>query len=203
MLASMRRDAARLEAMLFDLQEELNRTENERRTLFEENEIWRKRIAEAEESLRNGPQLPPANFFNYKDVLAHAQEKLAAYQLALADKEEVARQRDMRARQAQTLLQERDKAREALRMAKDMIEALEAENKKLQTRMAQAKEKAASEMKLMQDFIQLSGNHLRFQEFQLQRMEEKAVEARARTEQERQVRQVAERQNQPRGMRMR
>ena len=68
MLASMRRDAARLEAMLFDLQEELNRTEKERRALFEENEIWRKRISEAEEFLKNGPQLPAANFFNYKDV---------------------------------------------------------------------------------------------------------------------------------------
>ena len=162
MLASMRRDAARLEAMLFDLQEEVTRTEKERRALFEENEIWRKRILETEKSLKNGPQLPVANFFNYKDVLAAAQEKLAEYQMALADKEEVARQRDMRARQAQTLLQERDKALEAVRMAKSMIAALEAENKKLQTRMAQAKEQAASEMKDMQDFIHLSGNHLRF-----------------------------------------
>ena len=199
----MRREAARLEAMLFDLQGELNRTEKERRALFEEKEIWRKRITDVEESLKNGPQLPAANFFNYKDVLAHAQEKLAAYQQALADKEEVARQRDMRARQAQTLLQERDKALEAVRVAKSMIAALEAENKKLQTHMAQAKEKAASEMKDMQDFILVSGNHLRFQEFQLQRMEEKALEARARAEQERQIRQEAKRQNQSRGMRMR
>lgn len=203
MLASMRRDAARLEAILFDLQEELNRAQNERRTLYEENEIWRKRILEAEESLKNAPQLPAANLFNYRDVLAHAQEKLAAYQQALADKEEVARQRDMRARQAQTLLQERDKAVEAVRMAKSMIAALEAENKKLQTRMAQAKETAVTEMKDMQDFIQLSGNQLRFQEFQLQRMEEKALEARARMEHERQIRQEAERQKQPRGMRIR
>lgn len=203
MLASMRRDAARLEAILFGLQEEVNRAQNERRVLFEENEIWRKRILEAEESLKKGPQLPAANFFNYKDVLAHAQEKLAAYQQALADKEEVVRQRDMRARQAQTLLQERDKALEAVRMAKSMIAALEAENKKLETRMAQAKEKAASEMQDMQDFILVSGNHLRFQEFQLQRMEEKALEARARAEQERQNLQEAERQNQHRGMRMR
>ncbi|MDE7370683.1 MAG: hypothetical protein K2N07_02865, partial [Desulfovibrio sp.] len=183
--------------------EEVNRTKKERRELFEENEIWRKRISEAEESLKNGPQLPAANFFNYKDVLAHAQEKLAAYQQALADKEEVARQRDMRARQAQTLLQERDKALEAVRLAKSMIAALEAENKKLETRMAQAKEKAATEMKDMQDFILVSGNHLRFQEFQLQRMEEKALEARARVERERQIRQEAKRQKQSRGMRMR
>ena len=203
MLASMRRDAARLEAILFDLQEEVNRAQNERRVLFEENEIWRKRILEAEESLKKGPQLPAANFFNYKDVLAHAQEKLAAYQQALADKEEVVRQRDMRARQAQTLLQERDKARDAVQIAKSMIAALEAENKKLQTRMAQAKEKAATEIKDMQEFILVSGNHLRFQEFQLQRMEEKALEARARAEHERQIRQEAERQNQSRGMRMR
>ena len=203
MLASMRRDAARLEATLYDLQEEVTRTENERRELFEENEVWRKRISEAEESLKNGPQTPAANLFNYKDVLAHAQEKLAEYQQALADKEEVARQRDIRERQAQTLLQERDKAREAVRLAKSMIAALEAENKKLQTHMAQAKEQAASEMKDMQEFILVTGNHLRFQEFQLQRMEEKALEARARAEQEWQVRQVAERQNQSRGMRMR
>lgn len=156
-----------------------------------------------EESLKNGPQLPAANFFNYKDVLAHAREKLSAYQRALANKEEVARQRDMWARQAQTLLQERDKAVEAVRMAKSMIAALEAENKKLQTGMAQAKEKAATEMKDMQDFIVVSGNHLRFQEFQLQRMEEKALEARVRAEHERQIRQEAERQKHSRGMRMR
>ena len=203
MLASMRQDAARLEAILFDLQEEVNRAQNERCTLYEENEIWRKRITDAEESLKNGPQLPAANFFNYKDVLAHAQEKLAAYQQALADKEEVARQRDMRARQAQTLLQERDKALKTVRVAKSMIEALEAENKKLQTRMEQVKEKAASEIKDMQEFILVSGNHLRFQEFQLQREEEKELEVRARAEQERQIRQEAERQNQHRGMRMR
>ncbi|MBD5646506.1 MAG: plasmid recombination protein [Desulfovibrio sp.] len=203
MLTSMRREAARLEAILFDPQEEVNHTEKERRELFEQNETWRKRISEAEESLKNGPQLPAATFFNYNDVLAHAQEKLAAYQQALPDKEEVARQRDMWARQAQTLLQERDKAREAVRLAKSMIAALEAENKKLQTRMAQAKEKAASEMKDMQDFILVSGNHLRFQEFQLQRMEEKALEARARVERERQIRQEAKRQNQAPGMRMR
>ena len=203
MLASMRRDAARLEAMLFDLQEEVNRAQNERCALFKENEIWRRRISEAEESLKNGPQLPAANFFNYKDVLAHAQEKLAAYQQALADKEEVVRQRDMRERQAQTLLQERDKALEAVRVAKSMIAALEAKNKKLQTHMAQAKEKADSEMKDMQDFILVSGNHLRFQEFQLQRMEERALEARARMEHERQIGQEAERQKQHRGMRMR
>ena len=156
----------------------------------------------AEEFLKKGPQLPAANLFNYKDDLVHAQEKLAAYQQALADKGEVVRQRDMRERQAQTLLQERDKAREAVRMAKSMIAALETENKKLQTRMAQSKEKAASEMKDMQDFILVSGNHLRFQEFQLQRLEEKALEARARAEHERQIRQETERQNQHRGMRM-
>ena len=203
MLASMRGQSARLEAILFDLQEEVSRIEKERRELFEENEIWRKRISEAEESLKNGPQLPAANFFNYKDVLAQAQEKLAAYQQALADKEEVARQRDIHARQAQILLQERDQAREAVRMAKSMIAVLEAENKKLQTRMAQAKEKAASEMKDMQDFILVSGNRLRFQEFQLQRMEEKALEDCARVEHEQQFRHEAERQKQSPGMRMR
>ena len=202
MLASMRRDAARLEAILFDLQEDVKRTQNERRALFEENEVWKKRISEAEEFLKNAPQLPAANFFNYKDVLAHAQEKLAAYQQALADKEEVARQRDMQARQAQNLLQERDKAREVVRMTKSLIAALEAENKKLLASMAQAKDKAATEMKDMQEFILVSGNHLRFQEFQHQCMEEKALEAPARAEQERQNRQEAERQNQSRGMRM-
>lgn len=199
MLASM----PRLEATLYDLQEEVTRTGNERRELFEQNEIWRKRISEAEESLKNAPQLPAANLFNYKDVIARAQEELAAYQQALADKVEVARQRDMRARQAHTLLLERDKAVEAVRMAKSTMVALETENKKLQTRMAQVKEKGASEMKDMQDFILVSGNHLRFQEFQLQRMEERALEARARAEHERQVRQETERQKQSRGIRMR
>ncbi|MFQ8735688.1 MAG: hypothetical protein ACLSAH_06245 [Bilophila wadsworthia] len=57
------------------------------------------------------------NFFNFKEVLVHAQEKLNAYQQALSDKEEVARERDMRKQQAQNLLYERDRAHEAVRMA--------------------------------------------------------------------------------------
>ena len=75
--------------------------------------------------------------------------------------------------------------------------------------MAQAQEKAASALKDMQDFILFSGNQLRFQEFQLQREDERKMNARNReqarlaAERDRQIPQEAEKPNRPRGMRMR
>lgn len=209
MMAAMRQDAARLEAILFDLQKQIELAEAQQVTLEEENESRKKVISEAESRLKNGPKLPAANFFNFKEVLAHAQEKLNAYQKALSDKEEIARERDMRERQAQNLLYERDRAHEAVRMAQSHIQALKTENQKLRASMAQAQEKAASALKDMQDFILFSGNQLRFQEFQLQREDERQMNARNReqarlaTEHDQQIPQEAEKPNRPRGMRMR
>ena len=63
-------------------------------------------------------------------------------------------------------------------MAQSHIQALKTENQKLRASMAQAQEKAASALKDMQDFILFSGNQLRFQEFQLQREDERKMNAR-------------------------
>ena len=208
MMAAMRQDAARLEAILFDLQKQIELAEAQQVTLEEENESRKKAISEAESRLKNGPKLPAANFFNFKEVLARAQEKLDVYQKALSDKEEVARERDIRERQAQTLLYERDRAHEAVRMAKSRILALESENKDLKAHMKREKAKASLELADMQEFIQLSGNYIRFQEFQLQREDERKMNARNReqarlaAECDRQIPQEAEKPNRPRGMRM-
>ena len=208
MMAAMRQDAARLEAILFDLQKQIELAEAQQVTLEEENESRKKVISEAESRLKNGPKLPAANFFNFKEVLAHAQEKLNAYQKALSDKEEIAQERDIRERQAQTLLYERDRAHEAVRMAKSRILALESENKDLKAHMKREKAKASLELADMQEFIQLSGNYIRFQEFQLQREDERKMNARNReqarlaAECDRQIPQEAEKPNRPRGMRM-
>ena len=208
MMAAMRQDAARLEAILFDLQKQIELAEAQQVTLEEENESRKKAISEAESRLKNGPKLPAANFVNFKEVLARAQEKLDVYQKALSDKEEVARERDIRERQAQTLLYERDRAHEAVRMAKSRILALESENKDLKAHMKREKAKASLELADMQEFIQLSGNYIRFQEFQLQREDERKMNARNReqarlaAECDRQIPQEAEKPNRPRGMRM-
>ena len=209
MIAAMRQDAARLEAILFDLQKQIELAEAQQTSLEEENESRKKAISEAEAKLKNGPKLPAVNFFNFKEVLVHAQEKLNAYQQALSDKEEVARERDMRKQQAQNLLYERDRAHEAVRMAQSRILALESENKDLKAHMAREKDKANLKLTDMQEFIQLSGNYIRFQEFQLQREGERKMNARNReqarlaAERERQIPQEAEKPNRPRGMRMR
>lgn len=99
MIASMRQDASKLQTILFDLQKQIELAEAKKTGLDEEIEKIRKIIAEAEARLKKGPRLPAANFFNYKDVLAFAQEKLDDYQKALSDKEEVAKERDMRKEQ--------------------------------------------------------------------------------------------------------
>lgn len=208
-MAAMRQDAARLEAILFDLQKQIELAEAQQVTLEEENESRKKAISEAESRLKNSPRLPAANFFNFKEVLAHAQEKLDAYQKALSDKEEVARERDMRERQAQNLLYERDRAHEAVRMAQSRIFALESENKDLKAYLAREKDKANLELTDMQEVIQLTGNYIRFQEFQLQREDERKMNARNREQarlaagRDRQIPQEAEKPNRPRGMRMR
>ena len=75
--------------------------------------------------------------------------------------------------------------------------------------MAREKDKANLKLTDMQEFIQLSGNYIRFQEFQLQREGERKMNARNReqarlaAERERQIPQEAEKPNRPRGMRMR
>ena len=63
--------------------------------------------------------------------------------------------------------------------------------------------------KSVEYFILFSGNQLRFQEFQLQREDERKMNARNReqarlaAERDRQIPQEAEKPNRPRGMRMR
>lgn len=151
--------------------------------------------------MKSGPKLPAVNFFNYNDVFAFAQEKLDDYQKALSDKEEVARERDMRKEQAEKLLRQRDEVHEAMRKAQSVIQALETENKNLKTEMAHEKNKANAEIADMREFILVSGNHIRFQEFLLQQQEERKQTKSA--EREQQIRKDAERQNQQRGMRMR
>lgn len=79
----------------------------------------------------------------------------------------------------------------------------------LKAHMAREKDKANLKLTDMQEFIQLSGNYIRFQEFQLQREGERKMNARNReqarlaAERERQIPQEAEKPNRPRGMRMR
>lgn len=95
-----------------------------------------------------------------------------------------------------------------VRMAKSRILALESENKDLKAHMKREKAKASLELADMQEFIQLSGNYIRFQEFQLQREDERKMNARNReqarlaAECDRQIPQEAEKPNRPRGMRM-
>ena len=201
MMASMRQEARKLQEVLFDLQNYVQLAEEQKHSLDEEIEGRKKTILEAEDRLKNGPKLPAVNFFNYKNVLAQAQKKLDDYQKALSNKEEIARERDNRKQQAQFLLYERDMAYEAVREARAMIQTLESENKNLKAQMAREKDRAKAEMTDMQDFILLSGNYIRFQEFQLQREDEK--ELKAREERERQIQKESERQSRHRGVRMR
>ena len=209
MMASMREDAGNLRTLLLDLQKQIESAEARKSELDEEIDKRKKSISEAMARLENGPKLPPANFFNYKDVLAYAQEKLDDYQEALSNMNEVSRERDEWEQRAKNLLQERNMAHEAFRNAQSVISALKTDNKNLLAQKKRERDNAEAEMTEMRDFIQLSGNHIRFQEFQLQRRDEREREAHEReqavltAEREQQIRQDAERQNQSRGMRLR
>lgn len=75
-------------------------------------------------------------------------------------------------------------AHEAIRNAQSVISALETDNKNLKAQKKRESDNAEAEMTEMRDFIQLSGNHIRFQEFQLQRRDERERENHAANDHE-------------------
>ena len=154
--------------------------------------------------MKSGPKLPSANFFNYQSILAYAQERLDDYQSALSNKEDVARERDMREQQARFLLRQRDTAHEAIRKAQAIIRELESENKNLRAQLTSETDKAQSEIADLRDFILASGNQTRFQEFQLERQKqiEALEQARATAERERHIQRESKRQDSSCDMRL-
>lgn len=136
-------------------------------------------VAEAEEKLRVKSALRPANFFNYKEVLAEAEQLIDTFRQALADKEEIAHENVRRVRQAENLLRDRDEARE---VANKAISTLNQERKnfeKLRQKMKLEKQEAAQELDCLRSFILLNGFVERYGNFlrERQAQQEAAEEA--------------------------
>lgn len=126
-------------------------------------------VAEAEEKLRVKSTLPPANIFNYKAVLSEAEQVIATFQQALADKDAVARERDARVYQAENLLRDRDDAR---KMANKAIAVVNAERKNFENSLRKLKEENQSmvgELDSLRSFILLNGFVEAYGNFQRER----------------------------------
>ena len=126
-------------------------------------------VAEAEEKLRVKNSLPPANFFNYNAVLSEAEQLIDTFQKALADKEEIAHENVLRVRQAEFLLEERDKARQ---VADKAIAILKQERKTFEKVLQDLKdEKQSTERELdsLRSFILLNGFVEAYGNFQRER----------------------------------
>ena len=204
MMLAMQQEITKLRATLFDLKKEYELAGAQKAALDEENENRKQAILEAEARLKSGPKLPSANFFNYQSILAYAQEKLDDYQSALSNKEDLAKERDMREQQARFLLRQRDTAHEAIRKAQAIIRELESENNNLKVQLTIETGKAESELADMRDFILASGNQTHFREFQLERQKHMAAveQARAAAERERHIQRESKRQDSSCDMRL-
>ncbi len=184
MLAAMRKEGENLRQTLLELQKQLEATRKSKSDIEEELEEQRLKIEESEKVLKGFTSLPAANFFNYKEILAEARERLDQFQTALADKESVKRERNNMAFQIERLLKEREEDKKIIQMAKDKIREFSDANQKFAAHLEKVKAQAKMEMADMNEFIMASGNQLRYQEFLLQRNDERNTQKKLSEEQE-------------------
>lgn len=144
-------------------------------------------VAEAEEKLRVKSTLPPANLFNYKTVLAEAEQLIATLQQALADKNAIARERDARVYQAENLLRDRDEAR---KMTNKAIAVVNAERKNFGNiiqKMNNEKQSAERELDSLRSFILLNGFVEAYGNFQRERKAQQSADEEAGIRQQSQM----------------
>ncbi len=126
-------------------------------------------IAEIEEKLNEKCTLRPANIFNYKEVLAEAEELITNLKHALADKNKIAHENDLLVQQADNLLRDREKAREYATRA---LAILNDERKNYENTIQKLKEEkmvSYHELDCMRSFILLNDFVERYSNFQKER----------------------------------
>ncbi len=126
-------------------------------------------IAEIEEKLNEKCTLRPANIFNYKEVLAEAEELITNLKHALADKNKIAHENDLLVQQADNLLRDREKAREYATRA---VAILNDERKNYENTIQKLKEEkmvSYHELDCMRSFILLNDFVERYSNFQKER----------------------------------
>lgn len=177
-LNQMQKETENLRLAIKNMESEIDRKKQEETEIEENLKKQKDIIAKAEEALKINDTLPPANFFNYKSVLAEAENLLATFRQALLDKEKIASERDMRVRQADFLLEQRDKARETEQKAINLLNSERKEFARIIGQMKSENQKNIQELECLRSFISLNGLIERFREFlrslQIQKASDKA-----------------------------
>ena len=123
-------------------------------------------IVEFENNLNEKFTLRPANFFNYKEVLAEAEQLITTLKHALADKNKISHENVQRIRQAEILLADRDQAKE---LAEKAVAVLQQERKaydKLVKKLKAEKQASEQEALCMRAFMVVKGFIDNYEKFQ-------------------------------------
>ena len=123
-------------------------------------------VAEAEEKLRVKSFLRPANFFNYKEVLTEAEQLIETFRKALADKEAIAHENVLRVRQAEFLIEDRDKVRQVADKAVAILKQERKDFEKVLQKLKEEKLDADRELDCLRSFVLLNGFVERYGNFQ-------------------------------------
>lgn len=166
MLKVLQSEAENLRQAIKNMEERLE-VQKQTEAEVEERIAKQKEIAaEAEEKLRVKSTLRPANFFNYKEVLAEAEQLIETFRKALADKEAVAHENLLRVQQVDNLLRDREKAREYANKAVAILNNEKANFEKSLQKLKEEKMISEHELDCMRSFILLNGFVERYSNFQ-------------------------------------
>ena len=126
MLKILQAETDNLRQSVKKVEEQLEEQKQEESDLNERIAKQKEFVAEIENNLNEKFTLRPANFFNYKEVLAEAEQLITTLKHALADKNKIAHENVQRVRQAEILLADRDQAKE---LAEKAVAVLQQERK--------------------------------------------------------------------------
>ena len=166
MLKILQAEADNLRQSVKKMEEQLEEQKQEETDLKERIAKQKEFIAEIENNLNEKFTLRPANFFNYKEVLAEAEKLITTLKHALADKNKIAHENVQRVRQAEILLADRDQAKE---LAEKAVAVLQQERKaydKLVKKLKAEKQTSEQEALCMRAFMVVKGFIDNYEKFQ-------------------------------------